>query len=156
MVVKTKEITKENSVTEIIKVKQIVMEKPVEYQLQINSSSRAREIGISEIGDEAQEVVLLIVLNTRLEINAIHRVFQGSLSSSIANPREIFRSALMNNGAKIMLFHNHPSQNLEPSDADLRFTHRIVEAGKVLDIELIDHIIVNDSDSYSLTEHEYM
>lgn len=73
------------------------------------SSSYAGNFGIKEIGDEASEVVLVVVLNMKNEINAIHRVFTGSLNTSVAHPREIFRTAIINNGAKIMLFHNHPS-----------------------------------------------
>ncbi|MDV7748262.1 JAB domain-containing protein, partial [Enterococcus faecium] len=91
---------------------QNLIERPIEYQVRISSTKLAAQIGMAEIGDEAQEVFLLVVLNTQNEINAIHRVFQGSLNSSVAQPREIFRSALLNNGAKIMLYHNHPSGNL--------------------------------------------
>lgn len=141
-----------SKVTEIVKVKQVVMERPVEYQLNIASTAIAAQIGIAEIGDEAQEILLLVVLNSQNEINAIHRVFQGSLNSSIAQPREIFRSALLNNGAKVMIYHNHPSGNLEPSQSDLSFTERIVEAGNVLGIEVLDHIIVSDKHWFSFKE----
>lgn len=76
----------------------------------------ASQIGIIEIGDEAHEVVLLVVLDSQNGINAIHRVFQGRLNSNIA----------------------HPSGNLEPSQADLYFTERVVEAGSILGIEVLD------------------
>lgn len=142
-----------NKVTEIVKVKQVVIERPSEYQVKITSTRVAAQIGISEIGDEAQEVLLLVVLDSQNGINAVHRVFQGSLNSSVAHPREIFRSALLNNGARILLFHNHPSGNLEPSQADLFFNDRIVEAGEILGIELLDHIIVNGSNWYSFKEY---
>lgn len=142
-----------NKVTEIVKVKQVVIERPIEYQVKITSTAIAAQIGISEIGDEAQEVLLLVVLDSQNGINAVHRVFQGSLNSSVAHPREIFRSALLNNGARILLFHNHPSGNLDPSQADLFFTDRIVAAGDILEIELLDHIIVNDSNWYSFKEY---
>lgn len=119
----------QSMVTEIVRIKQVVMERPIEYQGRISSTKLAAQIGMVEIGDEAQEVVLLVVLNTQNEINAIHRVFQGSLNSSVAQPREIFRSALLNNGAKIMLYHNHRRGNLEPSQAEAYFTKIIAEAG---------------------------
>lgn len=153
MLEKTKKIVGKNMITEIVKVKQVILERPIEYQLKISSTEVAAKIGITEIGDEAQEVLLLIILNTQNEINAIHRVFQGGLNSSVAHPREIFRSALLNNGARILVFHNHPSGNLEPSQADLFFTDRVVESGNILGIELLDHIIVSGCRWYSFKEY---
>ena len=120
------------------------------------SSSYAGEFGIREIGNEASEVVLVVVLNMKNEINAIHRVFTGSLNTSVAHPREIFRTAIINNGAKIMLFHNHPSGDTEPSEADFAFTRRVVDCGDMLGIEVIDHIIIADNEYLSLREQGLM
>lgn len=120
------------------------------------SSSYAGNFGIKEIGDEASEVVLVVVLNMKNEINAIHRVFTGSLNTSVAHPREIFRTAIINNGAKIMLFHNHPSGDTEPSEADFAFTRRVVDCGDMLGIEVIDHIIIADNEYLSLREQGLM
>ena len=111
MTKKVKVEWKQEVVTEIVRVKQIVMERPIQYQDTIASTQEAGRFGVSEIGDEAQEVVLVVILNTKNKINAIHRVFTGSLNSSVAHPREIFRSALLNNGARILVYHNHPSGN---------------------------------------------
>lgn len=116
------------------------------------SSTYAGNFGIREIGDEANEVVLVVVLNTKNEINAIHRTFSGSLNTTVAHPREIFRTAILNNGARIMLYHNHPSGNTEPSKADIDFTRRLLEAGAVLGIDVVDHIIVTNSEYLSLRE----
>ena len=140
------------TIIEVVRVKQEVMERPVEYKTGMISSSYAGEFGIREIGDEASEVVLVVVLNTKNEINAIHRVFTGSLNTSVAHPREIFRTAIINNGAKIMLFHNHPSGDTDPSEADFAFTRRVVDCGEMLGIEVIDHIIVTENDYLSLRE----
>ena len=90
--------------------------------------------------------------NTKNQINAIHRVFTGSLNASVAHPREIFRSAILNNGARIILYHNHPSSDLTPSEADLGFTRRMTEAGEVLGIELLDHFIVSERSWLSFKE----
>ena len=132
------------------------MERPVEYRTGMVSSSYAGNFGIKEIGDEASEVVLVVVLNMKNEINAIHRVFTGSLNTSVAHPREIFRTAIINNGAKIMLFHNHPSGDTEPSEADFAFTRRVVDCGDMLGIEVIDHIIIADNEYLSLREQGLM
>ena len=140
------------TIKEIVRVKQVVMEREGLYATTITGTKVAGKLAIQEIGDEAQEVMLLLVLNTKNGINAIHRVFTGSIKSSIADPREIFRTALMNNGSRIMLFHNHPSGNTEPSDADLAFTARIKKLGDMMGIELLDHIIVTNSKYLSLRE----
>lgn len=142
MAEKTREILKKEIISEVVQVKQVVRERPIAYRGNIASTNQAGIFGAAEIGDEAQEVLLPLVLDTRNQINAVHRVFTGSLSCSLAHPREIFRSAILNNGARIMIFHNHPSQDLDPSEADLHFTRRIAEASELLGIELLDHIIV--------------
>ena len=144
------------TILEVVRVKQEVMERPVEYRTGMGSSSYAGNFGIKEIGDEASEVVLVVVLNMKNEINAIHRVFTGSLNTSVAHPREIFRTAIINNGAKIMLFHNHPSGDTEPSEADFAFTRRVVDCGDMLGIEVIDHIIIADNEYLSLREQGLM
>ena len=140
------------TILEVVRVKQEVMERPVEYRTGMVSSSYAGNFGIREIGNEASEVVLVVVLNTKNEINAIHRVFTGSLNTSVAHPREIFRTAIINNGARIMLFHNHPSGNTSPSEADIAFTRRIIDCGEMLGIEVMDHIIIADNEYLSLRE----
>lgn len=140
-------------VKEIVTVKQVVYEKEVEYRTQIVSSESAKQVGIREIGDEAQEVLLVVALNSNNEINAIHRAFKGTLDQSVAHPREIFRTAILNNARRIMIFHNHPSANLTPSPADLHITEILVKAGEILGIELLDHIIVSGENAYSLKEN---
>jgi DNA repair protein RadC len=145
-------LTEQETITEIVRVKQVVMERPVAYAEGMTSTERAGRLGMNEIGDEAQEVVLILILNTKNQINAIHRVFTGSLNTSVAHPREIFRSAILNNGARIILYHNHPSSDLTPSEADLNFTRRMMEAGNVLGIELLDHFIVSETKWLSFKE----
>ena len=152
MAEKINTVSIKSNITEIVRVKQIVMERPLEYKGGITSTETAGRLGISEIGDEAQEVVLILILDTKNQINAIHRVFTGSLNSSVAHPREIFRSAILNNGARIILYHNHPSSDLTPSEADLVFTQRMMEAGEVLGIELLDHFIVSATKWLSFKE----
>ena len=152
MAEKINTVSIKSNITEIVRVKQIVMERPLEYKGGITSTERAGRLGMNEIGDEAQEVVLILILNTKNQINAIHRVFTGSLNTSVAHPREIFRSAILNNGARIILYHNHPSSDLTPSEADLVFTQRMMEAGEVLGIELLDHFIVSATKWLSFKE----
>ena len=141
---------------EVVQVKQILMEREFPYADSIRSTSQAAELAMKEIGESTQERVLLLVLNTKNEINAIHQVFVGTLSVSVAHPRDIFQSALMNNGARIMLFHNHPSGKLEPSEADFKFTEQISEIGEIIGIPLLDHIIVTEKEFYSFREEGHL
>lgn len=144
-----------NKVTEIVRVKQVISERPVAYETSITSSVLAKQLGIKEIGDEAQEVLLVVALSTKNQINAIHRVFTGSINQSVAHPREIFRSALLNNAARILIYHNHPSGDVLPSEADKQFTKKLFKVGELLGIEVLDHIIVSEDDAFSFRESQF-
>ncbi|MDT1997689.1 JAB domain-containing protein [Carnobacterium divergens] len=89
------------------------------------------------------------------QINAIHRVFTGSINQSVAHPREIFRSALLNNAARILIYHNHPSGDVLPSEADKQFTKKLFKVGELLGIEVLDHIIVSEDDAFSFRESQF-
>jgi DNA repair protein RadC len=92
-------------------------------------------------------------LNTKNRVVAVHRCHVGSLNASIVSPREVFKSAILNNSTSIILSHQHPPQNCTPSNEDIEVTRRLVESGKVLGIEVLDHLIVNaDAQYYSLKE----
>lgn len=76
----------------------------------------------------------------------------GTLNASLVHPREVFEPAISNSTAQIILSHNHPSGDSEPSKDDLEITKRLVSAGKILGIEIIDHIIVTKDEYFSLKE----
>ena len=73
----------------------------------------------------------------------------GNLNSSIVHAREVFKVAIENNSANIILLHNHPSGNAEPSNEDISITKKIVEAGKIMDIQVFDHIIIAGNSFFS-------
>ena len=104
---------------------------------------------------EKQEKVRVVSLNTKNDIIAIDTIFIGSLNSSVAHPREIYKKAIEHSAARIIITHNHPSGDTEPSSADLSFTTRVVEAGEVIGIECVDHIITGDT-YLSMREHGLM
>ncbi|ATP79342.1 TPA_asm: DNA repair protein RadC [Listeria monocytogenes] len=96
-------------------------------------------------------------LNTKNNVVAVHRCHVGSLNSSIVHPREVFKSAILNNVASVILAHQHPSGDIKPSMEDINVTKRLVEAGKLLGIEVLDHLIVNSDNSFtSLKERGYI
>ena len=143
------------SVKEIVTIKQIVSEREVNYGGRIDSTEKAANMARAQIGDESREIVLLAVLNAANEINAIHRAFSGGNTMSLLFPREIFQAAILNNGVRIILFHNHPSGDVKPSDADLEMTVRLARAGDFMGIPLLDHIIVSETGWTSMKELGY-
>ena len=99
---------------------------------------------ITSIEEEAQEVFGILILNTKNKIVAVHEVSRGTLNSSMVHPREVFKPAVLHNAAGIICFHNHPSGDTEPSEEDIEITKRLVKAGKIMGIVVVDHIIVGD------------
>ena len=108
----------------------------------ITSTRTAGEIFLKLLANEPQEVMTVAVLNTKNEILDIKQIFKGTLNSSVAHPREIFAYAVEYRASRIMIAHNHPSGDTEPSQADLEFTKRIIACGELMGIECLDHIIV--------------
>ena len=102
------------------------------------------------IRDKKQECFAMLTLDgaNRLIDNTI--VFQGTLNQSLVHPREIFAKALEDRAAKIIVAHNHPSGNLEPSDDDMEITEKLKKAGKLMGIEVLEHIVVSKSGYQSI------
>jgi len=111
---------------------------------------------ITNVQEEAQEVFGILILNTKHKIVAVHEISRGTLSSSLLHPREVFKPAVLHNAAAIICFHNHPSGDQAPSKDDIEITKRLVEAGKIMGIEILDHIIVGDDGYTSLKERGVM
>lgn len=118
----------------------------------VTSSKWVGELLLEELSGLHQEHVIALYLNTKNEIIKKETVFIGSLNSSVAHPREIFKGAVRYSAARIIIGHNHPSGNPEPSEADHIFTERMAEAGKIMGIELLDHIIIGEHSYISLKE----
>ena len=128
----------------------VVKESSILYgNRKISSPSDAVDIGRIMIDGSDREKLLLCCLNTKNEPNSLNIVSIGSLNSSIVHPREVFKLAILSNSASIILFHNHPSGDTNPSKEDINITKRIKEAGKIIGIDLIDHIILGDNERYT-------
>ena len=106
----------------------------------------------ASIKDKAKEHFKLILLDTRNKIIGISTISIGTLNASLVHPREIFKEAIIHNSASVVLAHNHPSGDPEPSDEDLTITKRLVKSGKILGIEVIDHIIIGKTGFSSFKE----
>ena len=98
------------------------------------------------------EEFIVIGLSRANKVQGFYKVSSGGVTGTIADPRVIFQFALLSNATSIILAHNHPSGNLKPSDADISLTRKIKDAGDLLDIKLLDHIILTDEGYTSLLE----
>ena len=108
----------------------------------VTSPKDIAEIFIPLLKDELKEKFIIICLNSANKIIKFETISIGSLNSSVVHPREIFKAAIENSSASIILLHNHPSGNPEPSNEDIVITRKLVESGKILDIPVFDHIII--------------
>lgn len=109
---------------------------------------------VRDIADKKQEYLIVLYLNARHELVLKEVVGVGNLNSLRITPKEIFSYALQTPCASLIVIHNHPSNDPSPSDDDIHFTRRIHEAGEVMGIPLIDHMIVSKSGYYSFRENK--
>jgi DNA repair protein RadC len=126
---------------------------PVDESPSIQSPEDAAALLIPRMGHLEKERLLVLPLNTRNRlIGEPIEVYSGSLNSNVVRVGEIFRPALRANSAAIIVAHNHPSGDVTPSPEDIAITRAFVEAGKMLDVELLDHIIIGPNTYMSLKE----
>lgn len=108
------------------------------------------------LDDQTEEYLYMICMNSKLDLTSVFEISHGNVNSSIIGAREIFQKALLANAVSIILMHNHPSGDPTPSREDIEVTKRIVEAGRVVGVELVDHIIIGRPMFTSLKEKGYM
>jgi len=121
---------------------------------------RSPEDGANYVMEEmrflTQEHFVCLFLNTKNEVIHKQTIFIGSLNASIVHPRELFKEAFRRSAASMICLHNHPSGNPEPSREDIEVTRRLVECGKILGVDVLDHIIIGDKRYVSLKEKGYL
>jgi len=111
---------------------------------------------LSEIRDKNKEHFLCLYLNARNQVIHSETISIGSLSASIVHPREVFRAAITHSAAGIVLAHNHPSGDVSPSRDDIDLTRRLVRAGEIMGIDILDHIIIGQDEFLSMKERGLM
>lgn len=137
---------------DIISIK-MVKESSILYKnRKITSPKDAYELIREFLENADREHLIVCSLDTKNQPTNINTVSVGTLNSSLVHPRELFKSAILSNAASIIIAHNHPSGDAEPSSEDINITNRIKECSKLLGIDLIDHIIVGDKRFVSLKE----
>lgn len=131
----------------------MVKEASLYYQYErITSPKEAEKLIRQFIGNADREMLVLVTLDTKNHPTSISTVSIGSLNSSIVHPREVFKPAILANSASIIIGHNHPSGDPEPSTEDISITKRIKECGEILGIELLDHTIIGFNSYISFRE----
>ena len=102
--------------------------------------------------EEPEEHFCIFCLNTKNKIVGVHTISIGSLNTSIVHPREVFKAAMLNNASGIICLHNHPSGDPEPSREDIESTRRLVKAGEIMGIKVLDHVIIGEQSYSSMKE----
>ena len=130
-----------------------IREKTPKYK--VNSPEATFEFAkkIYEQLDDDQEHCTVLFLNSKNQITGFKTIFSGGQNSAQVDPKIIFRNALLFGAVSIILIHNHPSGDVEPSEDDLEMTHKLKLAGEFLNIKVLDHIIISQSDFYSIASY---
>lgn len=111
---------------------------------------------MEDMRHQKQERMKLLLLNTKSRLIGETEISKGTVNASIVSPRELFIEALQKNAVSIILMHNHPSGDPEPSREDILVSQRVFEAGNMIGVELLDHIIIGDNCYVSLKEQGYL
>ncbi|MHB1000737.1 MAG: RadC family protein [Armatimonadota bacterium] len=122
----------------------------------IRSPQDVVDILMPYLRDEPQENFVAVFLNTKNEVLKTRTITVGTLNSSVITPRELFREAISMNSASVIIAHNHPSGDPTPSREDIDVTKRLVQAGQMVGIDVLDHVVIGDSRWISLNERGLM
>lgn len=148
--------------TKLTENKRVILEKEAsmnypEESFIIRSAEDAAILGrdYMRIHDEPEEHLYMICMNTKNRVLGVFEISHGTVNSSIVGVREIFQKALLANSVSIILMHNHPSGSPDPSREDIAVTKKVAEAGNLLGVELLDHIVIGDR-YVSLKEKGYL
>jgi DNA repair protein RadC len=131
--------------------RRLMAESP-EERWQIRAPSDAAHILMPVIGHQEQEHFVVLHLDTRNRVTDRETLYKGSLNTSLVRTAEVFRGAVRRNCAAVIVAHNHPSGDPNPSPEDVALTRRLVDAGKLLEIPVLDHLIIGENRYVSLRE----
>ena len=133
--------------------RRIASAKPIE-KIHLSCPQDVADFLMPRLRYAAKEQFVVILLNNKNKVIGTEVVSEGSLSSSIVHPREVYAPAILHHAAAIMVAHNHPSGDPKPSTEDVEVTRMLARSGKVLGIPMIDHVIIGDGNYYSFLENE--
>lgn len=131
-------------------------ETEVPMKFQVGNSADVYRAILPVFADLDHEEFWILLLNRGNKITGKHLISKGGQAGTVADPKIIFKTAVEHRAASVILAHNHPSGNLKPSTADIALTNKLVSAGQLLDIGVLDHLIVTDKGYYSFADEGMM
>jgi len=129
---------------------------PLSPRLPLHTPAALGEFLLPRFGAHAVERFGVILLDSRHRLMHVHMVSEGGLDVTVALPRDVFREATLSGAAAVVLFHNHPSGDPEPSHDDLLLTRRLIHAGRIVGIDVVDHLILGDTEYCSLRQRKML
>ena len=149
--------------TKLTEKQRVVLEKEVsvycpELERKMNSPEKIAKLAnyYLKMQELPEEYMYMICMNTKLDMTGVFEISHGNVNSSIVGTREVFQKALLANAISIAFIHNHPSGDPTPSREDVKITERLIEAGNILGIQVLDHIIIGRPGYSSLKEKGYI
>jgi len=131
----------------------LVRESKNDEIIKVNNESDVYELVKDELANSDREMLLSIMLTVKNDLIGVETVSIGSIVSSNIAPRDLFKSAILSNACGIIVCHNHPSGSLVPSNEDIKVTKQLIEAGELLGIKVLDHLIVSNQGYKSLRDY---
>ena len=129
-------------------------EKRIEFlDHQLSSPNKVYNVVKQFLGVTDREYFGVLMMSSANTIYSLQICSIGTVDTTIVHPREVFKSAIKTNASKIILFHSHPSNNLNPSQYDIDVTKSLIDVSKIIQIPILDHIIICENDYYSLLAH---
>jgi len=122
----------------------------------VRTSEDVAKLYITQMKNLRKEMFRIALLNAKNRIIKTVTISEGGLSTAVVEPREVFNPAIRESAAGVILMHNHPSGDPEPSDDDINLTRRMTEAGKLMNIKVLDHLIFGDGRYYSFSDNGEM
>ena len=140
---------------------QIVKESSKNYHFdgkKVNNPQLAFDMveSVLKLSTATQEVFGMLTMDTKKSVTGIFEITKGTLNSSLVHTRDVFQRAILQNADSILIFHNHPSGDTKPSQADILVTNTLVSASKIIGIQVVDHIIIGNETYRSLSEEGYL
>ena len=126
----------------------MVKEPPLLCDNPVNSPGRAVEVLFDLLHDYDRELMIVVNLKTDMTPINMSIVSMGTVNASLASSREMLKTSILSNAAAVMIFHNHPSGRVYPSEADIRLTDKLIQAYSVMDIAVLDHIVLGPNRDY--------
>jgi DNA repair protein RadC len=132
------------------------LELPTEPKPKINGPEDVYRLLYPQMREIKKEIFVVICLDTKNQIISKETISMGSLNANVVHPREVFKAALLASAAHIIVAHNHPSGDPTPSREDIDITKMLVETGKIMGIDLLDHVIIGDGRHFAMKEAGYI